>query len=61
MAVKDNYTFDFLELADEHAERELENALIANIRRFLTEMGPHFTFLGSQYRLTVGANDYFID
>ncbi len=61
LAVKDNYTFDFLELADEHAERELENALIANIRRFLTEMGPHFTFLGSQYRLTVGANDYFID
>ncbi len=61
LAVKDHYTFDFLELADEHEERELEAALIANVQRFLTEMGPHFTFVGSQYRLTVEGNDYHID
>lgn len=61
LAVKDHYTFDFLELSDAHEERELENALIGQIRSFLTEMGPHFTFVGNQYRLTVEGNDYFVD
>ena len=61
LAVKDHYTFDFLSLGDAHEERELEAGLIAQIRSFLTEMGPNFTFLGSQYRLTVDDNDYFID
>lgn len=61
LAVKDHYTFDFLSLGEAHEERELEAGLIANIRSFLTEMGPNFTFVGSQYRLTVEGNDYFID
>ncbi len=61
LAVKDHYTFDFLALADAHEERELEAALIANVQHFLTEMGPNFTFVGSQYRLNVEGNDYFID
>jgi predicted nuclease of restriction endonuclease-like (RecB) superfamily len=61
MAVKDHYTFDFLSLGDEHEERELEAGLIGQVRNFLTEMGPHFTFVGSQYRLTVEDNDYHID
>jgi len=61
LAVKDHYTFEFLELADQHEERALEQALVANIQRFLTEMGPHFTFVGNQYRLNIGGNDYYID
>jgi predicted nuclease of restriction endonuclease-like (RecB) superfamily len=61
LAVKDHYTFDFLGLADEHSERELEQALVQNIRRFLVEMGGAFTFVGSQYRLEVGEQEYFID
>lgn len=61
LAVKDHYTFDFLELSDAHEERELEAALLANVQRFLAEMGPHFTFVGSQYRLVVEGNDYYID
>lgn len=61
LAVKDHYTFDFLELSDAHEERELEAALLAKVRDFLTEMGPHFCFVGSQYRLTVEGNDYYID
>lgn len=61
LAVKDHYTFDFLELGEAHEERELEAALIGQVRSFLTEMGPYFTFVGSQYRLTVEGNDYFID
>lgn len=61
LAVKDNYTFDFLCLAEEHSERELEQALVRNLRGFLTEMGGAFTFVGNQYRLEVGGKEYFID
>ena len=61
LAVKDEYTFDFLELREEHSERELELALINNIRRFLVEMGGYFTFIGNQYRLEVGGEEFFVD
>ncbi len=61
LAVKDEYTFDFLELREEHSERELELALINNIRRFLIEMGGYFTFIGNQYRLEVGGEEFFVD
>jgi predicted nuclease of restriction endonuclease-like (RecB) superfamily len=61
LAVKDNYTFDFLGLAEEHSERELEQALVRNLRGFLSEMGGAFTFVGSQYRLEVDGKEYFID
>lgn len=61
LAIKDEYTFDFLELSEQHSERELENALIQNIRNFLLEMGHQFAFIGNQFRLEVGNKEYFID
>ncbi|RXK88946.1 DUF1016 domain-containing protein [Chlorobaculum sp. 24CR] len=61
LAVKDEYTFDFLELAEEHGERELERALIGKIEYFLRAMGGMFAFMGSQYRLEVDGDEYFID
>jgi len=61
LAVKDYYSFDFLELAENYKERELELALINNIRGFLKEMGPDFSFIGNQYHLKVGSDDYYID
>jgi predicted nuclease of restriction endonuclease-like (RecB) superfamily len=61
LAVKDHYTFDFLELAEEHSERQLEQALVQNLRNFLVEMGGTFTFVGNQHRLEVGGQEYFID
>lgn len=61
LAVKDEYTFDFLDLAEQHSERELERAIVQNLRRFLAEMGGAFTFVGSQYRIEVGGQEYFID
>ena len=61
LAVKDHYTFDFLELAEEHSERHLEQALVQNLRNFLAEMGGAFTFVGNQHRLEVGGQEYFID
>ena len=61
LAVKDHYSFDFLGLAEEHSERELEQALVGNLREFLSELGGAFTFVGNQYRLEVGGKEYFID
>jgi predicted nuclease of restriction endonuclease-like (RecB) superfamily len=61
LAVKDEYIFDFLELGEEHSERELETAIVKNIGKFLTQMGNDFTFMGNQYRLEVDGEEYFID
>jgi len=61
LAVKDEYAFDFLELGEEHSEKELERALISKVNRFLVEMGGVFTFAGSQYRLEVDGQEFFID
>jgi len=61
LAVKDEYTFDFLELGDEHSERELERSIIAKVERFLREMGGMFAFMGSQYRMEIAGEEYFID
>jgi predicted nuclease of restriction endonuclease-like (RecB) superfamily len=61
LAVKDEYAFDFLELGEQHSERELERSLIARIEDFLRAMGGMFSFMGSQYRLEVEGKEYFID
>ena len=61
LAVKDEYTFDFLELGEEHSEQQLEQAILAKMEHFLREMGGLFTFVGSQYRLEVEGKEFFID
>ena len=61
LALKDDYTFDFLELGAAHSERELERALIARVEEFLHAMGGLFAFMGSQYRLEVDGREFFVD
>lgn len=61
LAVKDEYTFDFLGLGDEHTERQFEQAILSKVERFLKEMGGLFSFIGSQHRLEIGGEEYFID
>lgn len=61
LAVKDEYTFDFLELADQYSEKELEGALIKNIRNFLVEMGHQFAFIGNQFKVEISDKEYYID
>ena len=60
-ALKDPYLFDFLGLGDEAHERDIENALIRHITRFLLELGAGFAFVGRQFRLEVGGDEFFID
>ena len=58
---KDPHIFDFLGLGNEFAERELENALVSQMQRFLMELGKGFAFMGRQYHLEVGGQDFYID
>lgn len=61
LVVKDEYTFDFLELGDSYTERQLENELVLKIEAFLREMGGMIAFVGRQYRIEVDDKEYFID
>lgn len=61
LAIKDKYTFDFLGLGDRHLEKELEKEILLKLEAFLREMGGMFTFIGSQYRIQVEDEEYFID
>jgi predicted nuclease of restriction endonuclease-like (RecB) superfamily len=58
---KDPYNFDFLTLGDDAHERDLERGLLDHLRQLLLELGVGFAFVGSQYRLTIGNGDFFID
>lgn len=59
--LKDPYLFDFLGLGDETHERDIEEALIRHITRFLLELGAGFAFVGRQFKLDVGGDEFFID
>jgi predicted nuclease of restriction endonuclease-like (RecB) superfamily len=59
--LKDPYKFDFLILREKHDERELENALVDQVTRFLMELGAGFSFLGHQYKITVEDEDFYLD
>lgn len=58
---KDPYIFDFTEMTEPYKERELKKALMANISRFLLELGSGFAYVGEEYRLKVGHTEQFID
>jgi predicted nuclease of restriction endonuclease-like (RecB) superfamily len=58
---KDTYVLDFLDLPHSHSEKELQQAIIQNLKHFILEFGKDFTFVGEEYRIQVGNNDYFID
>jgi predicted nuclease of restriction endonuclease-like (RecB) superfamily len=59
--LEDPYIFDFLGLTESAQERDIERALTQHITRFLLELGAGFAFVGRQYRLEVGGDEFFID
>lgn len=59
--LKDPYIFDFLTIREKHDERELEDALIGQVTKFLLELGAGFSFIGRQYKVTVDDDDFYID
>jgi len=59
--LKDPYMFDFLQLAEDYKERDIENQLTQQITRFLLELGKGFAFIGKQYNVQLNEKEYFID
>jgi predicted nuclease of restriction endonuclease-like (RecB) superfamily len=59
--LKDPYNFDFLSLSSEAHERDMERGLLEHLRQFLLELGQGFAFVGSQYALQFGGEDFRID
>ena len=59
--IKDPYNFEFLGIGEEAKERDLEQALLRHMRDFLLELGVGFSFMGNQYHLEVGGEDFYID
>ncbi len=59
--LKDPYIFDFLTLTEPFQERELETELVRHLEKFLLELGQGFAFVGRQYRLDIGNEDFYID
>lgn len=59
--MKDPYVFDFIPFRDEMLERDIEQALVRDVTNLLLELGTGFAFLGNQYHLNVGGDDFYID
>ena len=59
--IKDPYIFDFLSLGPKASEREVHQSLLVNLRDLLLELGTGFAFIGSEYRLEVGGQEYYLD
>ena len=58
---KDPYDFRFLPVTEEAKELEIENSMVANLRKLFIELGTGFAYMGHQYKITVGDDDYFLD
>lgn len=58
---RDPYNFDFVEITTDYNEKQLKDALIDNVQRFLMELGTGFAFIGREYRLAVGKTEQFLD
>lgn len=61
LAFRDPYVLDFLGLADSYAEKDLESAIVAELQRFIIELGSDFAFMARQKRITIDTRDYTID
>jgi predicted nuclease of restriction endonuclease-like (RecB) superfamily len=59
--LKNPYNIGFLNLSEEVSERDLENAILANLKKFLLELGVGFSFYGQQFYIKVGTKDFYID
>jgi predicted nuclease of restriction endonuclease-like (RecB) superfamily len=58
---KDSYVLEFLNLPAQHDENQFQNAIVANLKNFILEFGRDFAFMGQEYKIQVGNQDFFID
>ena len=60
-AMKDPYVFDFIPFKEDMVERDIEQAMVRDVTKLLLELGTGFAFLGNQYHLNVGGDDFYVD
>ncbi len=60
-SILDTYVLEFLDLPEQFSERNLRKAIIENLKQFILEFGKDFTFIGEEYRVQVGGQDFYID
>ncbi|MEK6556706.1 MAG: PDDEXK nuclease domain-containing protein, partial [Candidatus Margulisiibacteriota bacterium] len=58
---RDRYVLDFLNLPEQHAENDLRQQIVHNLKDFILELGKDFSFIGEEYRISVGMTDFYID
>jgi predicted nuclease of restriction endonuclease-like (RecB) superfamily len=58
---RDSYVLEFLNLPDKHLEKDLQKAIIYNLKKFILEFGKDFIFIGEEYKIQVGNSDFYID
>jgi predicted nuclease of restriction endonuclease-like (RecB) superfamily len=61
LTFRDPYVLDFLGLSDSYSEKDLETAILAELQRFISELGSDFAFIARQKRITIDTRDYYID
>ena len=59
--ILDTYSLEFLDLPNEYSEKDLKKSIIANMKKFILEIGKDFTYVGEEYRIQVGDEDFYID
>ena len=59
--ILDSYVLEFLDLPEQYSENNLKKAIIGNLKNFILEFGKDFTFIGEEYRVQVGGQDFYID
>ena len=59
--ILDSYVLEFLDLPEKYSENNLRKAIIGNLKNFILEFGRDFTFIGEEYRVQVGGQDFYID
>lgn len=59
--ILDTYTLEFLDLPNNYSEKDLKKAIMSNLKDFILEIGKDFTFVGEEYRIQVGDQDFYID
>ena len=57
----DTYVLDFLNVSKQYSEKDLQSAIVSNLRDFILEFGKDFAFVGQEYRISVGNKDYYLD
>ena len=60
-SILDTYVLEFLDLPEQFSEKNLRKAIIGNLRQFILEFGRDFSFIGEEYRVQVGGQDFYID